>query len=103
MEIESKRLVIQEKLGPPSTKQNEQDIEVVYKYLDIVLKFKDVCSKSEDIDVSEEQDWFSISLGFFIALGVIESTFADDEAEQTQYLDAHALACICRYTYHYWF
>jgi hypothetical protein len=41
------------------------------------------------LDASEEQDWFSLSLGFFRALGV--------SCE-----DCHTLACEARYTHHYW-
>lgn len=41
------------------------------------------------IDESEEQDWFSLSLGFFAALGL--NTTA-----------CHRLAVYARYTCHYW-
>jgi hypothetical protein len=41
------------------------------------------------LDASEEQDWFSLSLGFFKALGL--------SCE-----DCHDLAIQARYTHHYW-
>lgn len=59
-------------------------------------KFKALCVKEyaeadEDnkLDASEEQDWFSLSLGFFAALGF--------EAE-----DCHELALVARYDNQYW-
>ena len=41
------------------------------------------------MDASEEQDWFSVSLGFFAAHGFIG-------------LEAHEMAIKARYTHHYW-
>lgn len=41
------------------------------------------------LDASEEQDWYSISLGFFKALGLSNE-------------DCHSAAIEARYTYHYW-
>lgn len=41
------------------------------------------------IDGSGEQDWFSLSLGFFAALGLHPSA-------------CHTLAIRARYTHHYW-
>lgn len=41
------------------------------------------------LDASEEQDWMSLSLGFFAAHGIIG-------------LRAHTLALYARYTCHYW-
>jgi len=38
---------------------------------DAVLRFKrEVCERRDDVDPDEEQDWFSLSLGFFLALGI---------------------------------
>ena len=41
------------------------------------------------IDPSEEQDWYSLSLGFFAALGLKNAA-------------CHRLALYARYTCHYW-
>lgn len=30
---------------------------------------KEVCENSKEIDPNEEYDWYSLSLGFFLALG----------------------------------
>lgn len=48
---------------------------------------RDCCDRSKAIGA--EQDWFSLSLGYFIAKGV-------------KPVRAHALACVARYTFHYW-
>lgn len=41
------------------------------------------------IDASEEQDWYSLSLGFFVAIGCSNA-------------QAHKLACAARYDHQYW-
>ena len=59
-------------------------------------KFKDLCVKDfyetdpeKKLDPSEEQDWFSLSLGFFVALGF-------------PYLAAWQMATDARYKHEYW-
>ena len=58
-------------------------------------KFKTFCTEEiklteEDrLDYNDEQDWTSLSLGFFKALGIDSDT-------------CHDLARIARYEYHYW-
>lgn len=61
-----------------------------------IRKFMKFCKRDQDkgyhyhqIDPSGEQDWFSLSLGFFAALGL-----TDDEA--------HEAAMHVRYDKHYW-
>ena len=57
--------------------------------------FKELClrefsaRKNSKLDPSGEQDWYSLSLGFFKAMGASNST-------------AHDLALIARYTHKYW-
>ena len=127
MSIQDKLAAIEARLGKASSTMDDEDIVILYQNLDTVVDFKDnVCSKSKKIDATEEQDWFSISLGFFIAKGVVGSTFPandpdfedpesededeeddydeddDNDQEQIEFLDAHTLACKVRYTYHYW-
>ena len=113
MSIQDKLAAIEARLGKIRDKLTDEKIELLYINLDIVAQFKDdVCSKSKQIDSSEEQDWFSLSLGFFIAKGVTGTTFPDedpdieeddeDEYVQEEFLDAHILAVTVRYNYHYW-
>ncbi len=63
---------------------------------DALKKFEDFCraefatmDPDDKFDSSDEQDWFSLSLGFFAALGFTAE-------------DSHELALLARYTYHYW-
>ena len=62
---------------------------------DAIAKFKQFCEaeqvagEEDKFDADEEQDWYSLSLGFFAALGF------NSEA-------AHKMALDARYTYHYW-
>lgn len=47
------------------------NIKLTKQEKDILLAFKaDVCERSNEVDAEEEQDWFGISLGYFIAKGV---------------------------------
>ena len=46
--------------------------------------------KSRDIDPGDEQDWFSLTLGFFLAKGVAAE-------------EAHDLSRYVRYTLGYWY
>lgn len=56
----------------------------------IMYEFKtEVCDKSQDIDPEEDEDWSSLSLGYFLAKGL-----SIEEAQN--------LACEVRYTHHYW-
>lgn len=50
---------------------------------------KEVCLKDKEIDPQGAQDWFSLSLGYFIALGINPNK-------------AHELSMTARYTHHYW-
>lgn len=64
-----------------------------------MAKFKSFCENDRKnkrdgtvgskIDESDEQDWFSLSLGFFAALGLSN-------------IRCHNLAIKARYTHHYW-
>ena len=55
----------------------------------LVQQFKEeVCDRSKEIDESDSQDWFSLSLGWVIAKGVSPD-------------DAHNFAIHVRYNLHY--
>lgn len=44
-----------------------------------IERFRDeVCEQSKAIDPSEEQDWFSLSLGFFLALKIPPDRAGED-------------------------
>jgi hypothetical protein len=49
----------------------------------------EVCLHSKEVDPPDEEDWYSLSLGFFIGKG-------------TGIEKAHDLSRLVRYTYHYW-
>lgn len=101
MNIEEKRLVLHDKLGELTQELEDKDVEVVYKYLDAVVQFKEMCALSAKIDPSEEQDWYSLSMGFFIAKGITGDSVSD-ENDREDFYDVAILSCACRYTYHYW-
>jgi hypothetical protein len=48
-----------------------------------------VCMKEDKIDPNSELDWYSLSLGFFLALDITPD-------------DAHELSIEARYNHHYW-
>lgn len=53
-------------------------------------KFKtEICEKAKEIDPSEGMDWFALSYGFFLALGL--------SPEVSEELSIHV-----RYKLHYW-
>lgn len=53
-------------------------------------RFRDeVCLRAKEVDPDEDQDWYALSLGFFLALGVTIKK-------------AHRLAIYARYEAHYW-
>lgn len=49
----------------------------------------EVCEKAKEVDPDSSQDWYSLSIGFFVAKG------ASPEV-------AHHLATTARYAYQYW-
>lgn len=102
MNKDEKLFVLNERLGPPSSSLDDEKIHLLYLYLDEVEEFKEVCTNMSKVDEAETQDWFSLSLGFFIAKDIVDTTFPDTDDEQTEFLDAHILSIACRYTYHYW-
>jgi hypothetical protein len=61
------------------------------KFLNEVLeKFRaEVCARSQAVDPQGERDWYDLSYGFFLGLGL------DPE-------DAHTAANEARYTHQYW-
>lgn len=50
---------------------------------------QDCCEHSAEIDPSDEQDWFSLSIGYFIAKGM-------------PIMRAYELALHARYDHEYW-
>lgn len=60
------------------------------KEKNIIERFRrEVCERASDIDPAGEQDWYSMSLGFFVACGlsIEEATRCADEV---------------RYVHEYW-
>lgn len=62
----------------------------------VMAQFEAFCKADQNeplddnkIDPAEEQDWMSLSLGFFIALGATSA-------------EAHDMALEARYTHKYW-
>jgi len=51
---------------------------------------KRVCMKAKEVDPTEEYDWFSLSIGFFLSFDNITTE------------EAYDLATEVRYTHHYW-
>lgn len=55
-----------------------------------ITSFKqEACSKAKELDPEKEQDWFSLSLGYFIAKGLTID-------------QAHDASLMSRYTFGYW-
>lgn len=52
------------------------------------LFYQEVCSQSKKVDPAEEQDWYSLTLGWMIAKGYTP-------------LQAHSFALYARYDRHY--
>lgn len=59
------------------------------KYAAEIAAFKRVCEQSAKVDPNDERDWYDLSIGFFLALGV-------------SIADTHTLAGIVRYQLLYW-
>lgn len=103
--MDSVKQRINDALGEVKGLNDPDKLMLIDKYLDHVISFKnDICANSDLIDSDEEQDWTSLSIGFFIARGVLGNTNGHDDDFELygQYADAHMLATICRYTYQYW-
>lgn len=65
--------------GPKNTRQREA-----------VKRFrKEVCEVCGKVDPGDQYDWFSLSLGFFLALGLSLDV-------------SHRLSLWCRYDQQYW-
>lgn len=77
--------------------QKEADQELLSRYSLAVNAFKQFCLDLGGGEDFEEVDFHSLSLGFFIALGVT-SNLGDPDVEP----DAFALARITRYQLQYW-
>lgn len=68
---------------------DEQNAKTATEFKDHILLFKkEVCDRSEEIDEDQEQDWFSLSLGWAIAKGIPPE-------------EAHHFAVCVRYDFHY--
>ena len=71
-----------------------KDCESYTKWIDkddvLMRTFKrKICDRADEIDPTSELDWYSLSIGFFMALG-LDSARAGDYANEA------------RYTYGYW-
>lgn len=77
------------------------DDELLRKYAEQVQRFRVFCvsltPKTNDA-AFDDTDFYDFSLGYFVALGVVE----DSSGEGEPFLDAHSLARICRYRFQYW-
>lgn len=65
-----------------------------------VEAFKQFCLQLDDTcgnDSLDEVDMYDLSVGFFIALGVI-----GDSGMGEPFYDAFCLATVCRYDFEYW-
>jgi len=57
---------------------------------ELLEKFrKEICERSKEIDEDSQQDWYSLSLGFFLACGATPQ-------------QAHELSIEVRYKHKYW-
>lgn len=66
----------------------------------IFEKFCRTLPPGSDEGCFREINFYDLSIGFFIALGVTKNTLYPDEDEP--FCDAFHLAILCRYTYQYW-
>ena len=66
------------------------NLELVMSIDEALEKFKtEICNRSKEVDPESERDWYCMSYGFFLALGLsIE--------------DAEDAACKARYDHQYW-
>jgi len=82
---------------------DEKDEQLLKKYKEQVDKFKEFCLKlspKANDAAFDDVNFYDLSLGFFIALGVVENTTCP--GEYSPYADAHCLAAVCRYHFKYW-
>lgn len=49
----------------------------------------EICRREDEVDPEGECDWYDLSIGFFIGIGV-------------KPLNAHEYACEARYVHEYW-
>lgn len=63
-----------------------------------VAEFRNFCIEHAYNGQFDEQDFYSLSLGFFIALGVT----GDINNTGDKFADAFSLAVACRYNLQYW-
>lgn len=76
---------------------------LLQRYAHEVKRFKAFCeglAPETNEAAFGETDFYDLSVGFFIALGVTGSEFASGEDDP--FSDAHRLATVCRYTFGYW-
>jgi hypothetical protein len=81
----------------------DKDKVLLEKYKDQVAKFKTFCegvTPQMDRTVFDNINFYDFSVGFFIALGVVDNSIYPDENEP--FADACSLARICRYDFQYW-
>lgn len=75
----------------------KDDKQVIEKYKKEIELFKDFCSKFGNSGRFEEINFYDLSLGFFMALGLTDNL--DNPGLESP---AFALARICRYDFQYW-
>lgn len=79
----------------------ELDLEnqrLMEEYGEEIEKFKAFCTSPLEGEF-DEIEFYDLSLGFFIALGVTKDTINNPPEP---FGDAFGLALLCRYTFHYW-
>jgi hypothetical protein len=73
------------------------DEELLKKYAEQVAKFRKFCIECGDSVTFAEVNFYDLSIGFFVALGI-----DGDSGTGEQFYDAGRLAVICRYHLQYW-
>jgi hypothetical protein len=90
-------IIIPRSPWPMSKQYDAEKQRLVKQYAAEVKAFRKFCVEHGDDPVFEETDFGSLSLGFFIALGII-----GDSGTGESFYDALMLDTICRYTFKYW-
>lgn len=83
----------------------QEDIDLIARWPEQFGKFRQFCLDHSDHETFEESDFNDLSLGFFIALGVIgeapKEPLPEDE-EDMMFYDAAVLGTLARYVFQYW-
>lgn len=60
---------------------SDRDTALAQRYAAEIEQFKAFCERQAGTETFEEQDFYALSLGFFIALGITEDSSGDGEPE----------------------